>query len=92
MNGHTGTCLLYTSKGGDCAGVGRILREDVIAVIEQRARYDVDALLRAGDDLQIISGAQQGIDIVSRALLNYGDYVFTENPTYPGAIAAFRCV
>lgn len=42
------------------------------------------------DDLQIISGAQQGIDIVSRALLNYGDYVFTENPTYPGAIAAFR--
>lgn len=41
-------------------------------------------------DLQIISGAQQGIDIVSRALLNYGDYVFTENPTYPGAIAAFR--
>lgn len=42
------------------------------------------------DNVQIISGAQQGIDIVAKALLNYGDYVFTENPTYPGAIAAFR--
>lgn len=42
------------------------------------------------DNVQIISGAQQGIDIVSRALLDHGDYVFTEAPTYPGAIAAFR--
>lgn len=42
------------------------------------------------DNVQIISGAQQGIDIVAKALLNFGDYVFTENPTYPGAIAAFR--
>lgn len=41
-------------------------------------------------NVQIISGAQQGIDIVAKALLRYGDYVFTENPTYPGAIAAFR--
>lgn len=41
-------------------------------------------------NLQIISGAQQGIDIVARALLNHGDYVLTEAPTYPGAIAAFR--
>ncbi|MDF2569001.1 MAG: putative transcriptional regulator, GntR family [Sporomusa sp.] len=42
------------------------------------------------DNVQIISGAQQGIDIVAKSLLNFGDYVFTENPTYPGAIAAFR--
>ncbi|BBB90074.1 MAG TPA: PLP-dependent aminotransferase family protein [Methylomusa anaerophila] len=42
------------------------------------------------DNVQIISGAQQGIDIIAKALLNFGDYVFTENPTYPGAIAAFR--
>lgn len=41
-------------------------------------------------NVQIISGAQQGIDIVAKTLLNFGDYVFTENPTYPGAIAAFR--
>ena len=40
--------------------------------------------------IQIISGAQQGIDIVARAILKHGDIVFVENPTYPGAIAAFR--
>ncbi len=44
----------------------------------------------SADTVQIISGAQQGIDIVARALLDYGDCVFTETPTYPGAIAAFR--
>lgn len=42
------------------------------------------------ENIQIISGAQQGIDIVARALLKHGDIVFAENPTYPGAIAAFR--
>lgn len=41
-------------------------------------------------NVQIISGAQQGIDIVARTLLKHGDIVFAENPTYPGAIAAFR--
>lgn len=42
------------------------------------------------DNVQIISGAQQGIDLTAKALLNYGDYVFVETPTYPGALAAFR--
>ena len=42
------------------------------------------------ENVQIISGAQQGIDIVARAMLKHGDTVLVENPTYPGAIAAFR--
>lgn len=41
-------------------------------------------------NIQVISGAQQGIDIVAKALVEYGDYVFVEKPTYPGAIAAFK--
>ena len=41
-------------------------------------------------NIQIISGAQQGIDIAARALLQRGDIVCMENPTYPGATAAFR--
>lgn len=49
-----------------------------------------DGIQTTATNLQIISGAQQGIDIVARSLLQYGDYVFTEAPTYPGAIAAFR--
>lgn len=40
--------------------------------------------------IQIISGAQQGIDIISKALLREGDWVITESPTYTGAIAVFK--
>ncbi|SCY04573.1 MocR-like pyridoxine biosynthesis transcription factor PdxR [Alkaliphilus peptidifermentans] len=42
------------------------------------------------ENIQIISGAQQGIDIISKALVNYGDYVLIESPSYTGAMAAFN--
>lgn len=42
------------------------------------------------DSIQIVSGAQQGIDIIGKAILRPGDYVITENPTYTGAVAVFK--
>jgi DNA-binding transcriptional MocR family regulator len=42
------------------------------------------------ENIQIISGAQQGIDIISKALLKEGDSVIAESPTYKGAVAVFR--
>lgn len=42
------------------------------------------------DNLQIISGAQQGIDIVCKGLINYSDVVYVEEPTYNGAIEVFK--
>lgn len=48
--------------------------------------YSVHA---SADNIQIISGAQQGIDIISKALVNYGDVIFTEKPTFYGACGAF---
>lgn len=52
-------------------------------------------LMRCGirasaEDVHTISGAQQGIDIVAKAVLSFGDYVLVERPTYAGAIGAFR--
>lgn len=41
------------------------------------------------EDIQIISGAQQGIDIISKALIKPGDCIFIENPSYAGAISSF---
>lgn len=41
-------------------------------------------------DIYIISGAQQGIDIITKALIDFGDVIFTEKPTYTGAIAVFK--
>ncbi len=42
------------------------------------------------EDIHIISGAQQGIDIVSKAIINLNDTIVVESPTYTGALAAFR--
>jgi DNA-binding transcriptional MocR family regulator len=42
------------------------------------------------EDVYIISGAQQGIDIIAKALLTNGDYVFVESPTYTGAVNVFK--
>lgn len=41
-------------------------------------------------NVQVISGAQQGIDIIAKSLVQPGDYVLMEETTYTGAIAAFR--
>lgn len=40
------------------------------------------------DRIQIISGAQQGIDIISKVMLSANDIVFVEKPTYYGAVGA----
>lgn len=42
------------------------------------------------ENVQIISGAQQGIDVIAKALLRHGDTVIVESPTYTGAIAIFE--
>jgi len=42
------------------------------------------------DAVNVVSGAQQGIDIISKALLDFGDVVYVESPTYPGAVDAFK--
>ncbi|OFI04956.1 2-aminoadipate transaminase [Clostridium acetireducens DSM 10703] len=42
------------------------------------------------DDILIVSGAQQGIDIVSKAIINVNDKVIVEKPTYSGALSVFK--
>jgi DNA-binding transcriptional MocR family regulator len=55
------------------------------------ADYLSDKTIEVGaEDVYIISGAQQGIDIIAKALLTNGDYVFVESPTYTGAVNVFK--
>ncbi|HET9481494.1 MAG TPA: PLP-dependent aminotransferase family protein [Candidatus Polarisedimenticolia bacterium] len=42
------------------------------------------------DEIVVTSGSQQGIDLVARALLDPGDTVVVENPTYAGAVQVFH--
>lgn len=55
----------------------------------------VDYLAEGGintavDNIHIISGAQQGIDLAAKTLINQGDEIFVESPTYYGALASFQ--
>jgi 2-aminoadipate transaminase len=42
------------------------------------------------EEILITTGSQQGIDLLSAVLLNPGDAVIVEDPTYPGAIHTMR--
>lgn len=48
------------------------------------------AIGRDGDELIITSGAQQGIDLSAKVLCNEGDVVLCEEPSFIGALNAFR--
>ncbi|MBE7180564.1 MAG: aminotransferase class I/II-fold pyridoxal phosphate-dependent enzyme, partial [Terriglobus roseus] len=40
-------------------------------------------------NVMITAGAQEGIDLVARSLVEPGDYVVMDTPSYPGAIQSF---
>lgn len=44
------------------------------------------------EQLVITNGSQQGLDLIARVLLDPGDVVLVELPSYTGAISAFRGV
>jgi len=52
-------------------------------------------LLRFGlearaDEILIVNGSQQGFDLIARTLLDPGDFVAIEQPSYPRAMQVFR--
>ena len=52
-------------------------------------------LLRFGlearpDEILIVNGSQQGFDLIARTLIDPGDFVAIEQPTYPRAMQVFR--
>lgn len=60
------------------------LREKVIDFV---AEVGIKAQL---DEILIISGGQQGIDLMSKAFIDKGDVVLVENPTYLTALQIFN--
>ncbi|WP_240648360.1 PLP-dependent aminotransferase family protein [Pararobbsia silviterrae] len=58
------------------------------ALIADRNRVQGIALDAA--DIQIVSGSQQGIDLAARTLIDSGDIVLAQAPTYLGALQVFH--
>lgn len=52
-----------------------------------KSRFDIGG---ENDSTIIVSGGQQGIELACKALCNEGDAVICENPTFIGALNAFR--
>ena len=55
-----------------------------------RARLQRDGIGSPDDEVLIVSGGQQGIDLTAKNLVNEGDVVFVEEPSFIGALNAFR--
>src|SRR5439155_508191 len=58
-------------------------------------RYLSTYLLRFGlearpEEILIVNGSQQGFDLIARTLVDPGDTVAIEQPTYPRALQVFR--
>jgi 2-aminoadipate transaminase len=53
-------------------------------------RLGRDGMTCTADDVLIIHGGQQGLDLAGRLMLDPGDVVITENPTFLGALIAFN--
>ena len=62
-----------------------VLREQVRERLARKEQIDTKA-----NDVLIISGGQQGIDLLSKILLNEGDTVLVEEPSFIGALNTFR--
>ncbi len=69
---------------GDVLGY-RPLREAIVAHLGSTRGVVCDA-----DQVMVVSGTQQALDLVARLTLDPGDSVWMEDPGYPGATAIFR--
>jgi 2-aminoadipate transaminase len=81
LSGTDGSVLQYGPTRGY-----RPLLDAIVGIMQHR---DVSTSL---DRLLVTTGSQQGLDLVARVLLDPGDVVLVELPTYTGAITAFRNV
>jgi 2-aminoadipate transaminase len=73
------SALQYSTTEGH-----RPLRE---LLVRHMARYGI----RVGpENVLVTSGSQQALDLIGKLLVNPGDHILTEAPTYLGAVQAFN--
>lgn len=70
--------------GGDLAGLPT-LREAIAAYLGASRGVSCSP-----DQILIVSGAQQALDLIARIVMKPGDSVWMEDPAYLGALDAFR--
>lgn len=61
------------------------LREEIINMLKRKENISVTT-----DEVIVTSGGQQGIELITKCLINEGDTVIVEEPSFIGALNAFR--
>jgi 2-aminoadipate transaminase len=61
-----------------------VVKRCIVEVMAAEGIHDVDS-----DDVLVTTGGQQVIDLVCKTLIDPGDVIVAEAPTYPGAVPAF---
>lgn len=61
------------------------LRESIISLMENAYGLSLHP-----DNILVTSGSQQALYLLCKVMLNPGDTIITENPTYVGALSTFR--
>ncbi len=56
-------------------------------IVEKMGQYGIEATV---DNILITSGSQQALDLIGKLLINPGDLILTERPTYLGALQAWN--
>jgi GntR family transcriptional regulator/MocR family aminotransferase len=79
---HTRRLSVSQFDYGDAAGLPE-LREAIAAHVSRARGTSCTA-----DQIIVVTGAQQGLDMIARLLLDPGDVAWVEEPCYPGAWAA----
>ena len=78
LSGNDGTVLQYGATRGY-----KVLLEGIVEILAARR---IGATI---DELIVTTGSQQGLDLISRVLIDPGDVILVELPTYTGAISVF---
>lgn len=81
LSGEDGSVLQYGPTRGY-----KPLRDTIVSLMSDRH------ITASASRLIVTTGSQQGLDLIARVLLDPGDVVLVELPSYTGAISAFRAV
>lgn len=81
---HTRRVTVAQLDYGDAAGLPA-LREAIAAHVSRARGTSCTA-----DQIIVVAGAQQGLEMIARLLLDPGDVAWVEEPCYPGAWAALN--
>ena len=81
LTGSDGSVLQYGPTRGF-----RPLRDAIVGIMEKRG------VASSAEQIVVTTGSQQGLDLIARVLIDPGDVILLELPSYTGAISAFRNV